>query len=234
MTFKLITLFTVLVGVLAIGLIRTASKVRQSQTNEPTSNRLQWLVQQARNEGRKEVFLYSPISDYLGTEVTNLDEVLSSCTIVVAQPLESRSYEINGNNLATWTKFKILEPLSEIRPPLCFGCDSSTPPADMLPLQSDEFLVPKSGGTLVRDGIRVTETDNNYPSFIQGQKYLMLISLYPSGVAVTLGGPAGVFVVDGNENLVPVNKEPHALKEGVNTRFQGSLRQVRNKLTQSH
>ena len=228
---KLVTLVVVVVGVASgIGLIRTASK-RQRSEREPSKNRIQWHVQQAKNEGRKKVELNAPLIEYLGSdESEDINHALAAYTVVVAQPIESRTYEKDGDRLTTWTKFKTVESLSGTRPPRCFHCNSLDAPADLIPLLAGEFLVPRSGGTVIKDGIEVTEKEKNYPFFDNSKNYLMLISLYPSGIALTAGGPIGVFSVDEAENVEPLTDEPHLLKRDFQDRFQSSLGKVRAKV----
>jgi hypothetical protein len=171
------------------------------------------------------VTINAPNIEYLGGDDSEeLDEAVSAYTVVIAKPIASRSYQQSGDNLITWTKFKIDESLTEIRPQRCFGCNSLDPPSDMLPLLSGEFLVPRRGGTLVQDGIQLTEVEKAFPLFTEGQKYLLLISLYPSGVALTAGGPLGVFTVDADEKITPINSEQHKFAESMKKKYQSSLR----------
>lgn len=104
----------------------------------------------------------------------------------------------------------------------------------MLPVLADEFLVPRVGGTIEREGVELTQEEPSFPPFRQGQKYLMLISVYPSALAITAGGPNGVFLLDDNERLAPLSDEPHQIKEGMKNRFQSSLGQLKSRVKESH
>lgn len=233
MNFKFLALVVVAAGVLGIGLIHTAYKSRL-QKLVPNKNQIQWHIQEAKNQGHRKVSIQAPVADYLGSADEDIGKALSEYTVVVAEQVESRTYEHTPDTLITWHKFKILEPLSDIRPPLCPGCISLSLPPDMFPLLSGEFLVPRAGGTIERDGIELTQVEPSFPPFKQRQKYLMLISLYPSAIAITAGGPIGVFRVDDDERLTALSEEPHQIKEGIKNRFQGSLRQVRMGVKESH
>lgn len=228
MKLKVLVLIIVAVGIVGLGLMSTISKARR-QKRVPQDNQIQWHIQEAKNQGRKQVTIQSPIADYLGSADYDIDKALSEYMVVVASPIESRTYEHSPNSLITWHKFTTVESLTNNRPPLCFECNSLLPPPDMLPLLAGEFLVPRAGGTIRKDGVELTEVEPTFPPFKKGQKYLMLISLYPSGVALTAGGPVGIFPVDDSGTLTPLTEEPHKLKEGIKRNFQGSLHQLRTK-----
>jgi hypothetical protein len=51
-----------------------------------------------------------------------------------------------------------------------------------------EFLLPKTGGTANIDGVEVQQFVEDYPEYELNQEYVLLITLYPSGVARTFGG----------------------------------------------
>ncbi len=235
MKFKLLIVGLIILAGLGIGLIRTASKGRQGPRRVPDKNRIAWHLQQAKQEGRKVALLEMQTADYLGGgDLEDITEAMKSYSVVKAQVIDSRTYEQNDNDLITWTKFKILEPLTELRPPRCPGCVSVKQPSDMLPLQPDEFLVPRPGGTLIKDGVELSQIEQGFPLFLAGQEYFMLISLYPSRTALTAGGPAGVYIVDAKENLKPFGDESPILKESIQRQFRNSLNEVRQQLRRSH
>jgi hypothetical protein len=207
-----------------------ASKIKPAQVQQPDKNRLAWQVQKAKSEGRTQVEIPAPEVEYLGSaESEDPKEALAASTVVVAQPIETKTYEKNGNQLISWTKFKTTEGLSDIRPSRCPNCNSLVPPPEMLPVLEGEFLLPQVGGTIERDGIVIIEKRGNYPFYVEGQKYLMLVSIEPSGVAFTAGGPTGVFKLDENENLIPLNAESHAIKNEIKRTYQNSLKALRLK-----
>jgi hypothetical protein len=214
MKFLVLALAVIAAGILGIGLIHTASKSRL-QKQVPNNNQIGWHIQQAKIQGQRKVSIQSPVVEYLGSANEDVDKALSEYTVVVAEPVASRTYEHTGDTLITWYKFKILEPLTDIRPALCAECNSLSPPPDMLPVLAGEFLIPRQGGAIEQEGIELTQVDPAFPPFKQGQKYLMLISLYPTAVAFTAGGPIGVFRIDGGEKLSALTEEPHKIKEGI-------------------
>jgi hypothetical protein len=227
-----LTLAIAFIGLaLTIGLIRTSSKVRHKQTPQPTSDRLKWHVEEAKREEVKEVFLQAPTSDYLGSDITDFKEALSSYTLVVAQLEDSKTYEVeDGNNLITWNKFRTTDQLSDIRPSACNGCVTTVPPDEFLPLHPGEFCVSRRGGMLMHDGVKITQVVSDFPFFEKGQKYFMFISLYPSGVAITAGGPNGVFPLDEHGRLSQFAREPNEISNGVQGRFKNSINIAKSQL----
>jgi hypothetical protein len=224
---KVLGFILIFAALLAVGLNHTASKDRRQppqQPLEPTHDRLRWASQKARMEGIRKVTLETPIGYYLGTaSAITVDRALSTYTVVVAKPIEQRTYRETDNDLITWYKFRILEALSETKSPPCPGCQTSTPPAEMFPLQPDEFFMPKSGGNLTEDGIEIEQIEPGFPKFELGQKYLLLLSMDSSNIATTGGGPLGVFTIDENGSTTPLTETPHLIKEGMKQRFGNSL-----------
>ena len=197
MKLKLLAL-TALAGVLAIGLVTTLSK---SQKMVPRENGIEWHIKEAKNQGIKKVSVPARTADYLGSADQDIQKALSTYTVVVAEPIESRTFQHTSNNLITWCKFRTLEAVSGVKTPPCLECNSLSAPTEMLPLFPGEFLVPRQGGTIERDGVEFSEVDESFPPFQAGQKYLMLLLLYPSGIALTAGGPVGVFQLGDNEKV---------------------------------
>jgi hypothetical protein len=228
MKVKLVVLVS-LITVLGLG-FTVASKLKPTPPQEPANNRLNWHVQKAKTEGRTQVEIAAPEVEYLGSdESENPKETMAAYTVLVAQPIETRTYEKNGNELISWTKFKTIEALSDIRPSRCPNCISLAPPPEMLPVLEGEFLLPQVGGNIVKDGVRIIQKRGDYPFYANGQKYFMLVSLEPSGVAFTAGGPTGVFKLDDQENLMPLNAESHSIKDEINRSYHNSLKTLRLK-----
>ncbi len=224
MRLTLLVLVLALSGLVIFGVIKSSSKIQQPATKFPTKNQLQWRADKAKNEGKQKVQISSPIVEYLGS-FGDMNELLTSHSVVIAQPVEQRTYP-DGNDVLTWYRFSILESLTKLKPPVCFDCQSAIPPHDMLPLKSGEFLLSKYGGKILIDGVEIEQIDAGYPDFRQGEKYVLVISLYPSGVAISAGGPTGIFKVAADD-LTPLNDSTTPLKEGVKTKFGNSLKSLK-------
>ena len=125
----------------------------------PDRGKLSWHAQMAKAKGEKKVVLNSTIEDYAVPRTW--EDALSNYNLVVAEPLYSKSYATTYD-VQTWYKFRVLEELSAPNT-YCTDCPTSNdPPADLLPLQPDEFLSAKLGGETTVDGVVITSSDPTF------------------------------------------------------------------------
>ena len=208
------------------GIFKKGTEIKQA----PTTERLRWYAAQAKSEGRREIKIPSLKIEYSGdsTAIT-LDEALKVSTVVVAQLVEKKSYEQSGNNIVTWNKFRITDVLSEAQETPCPLCLSDKPPQEMLPLQSREFLLSKSGGRINIDGVAVEQVESAFPEFQENRTYVLFLTLHPTGVAETIGGPVGVFRLDDRGNALPVSDSSHLLKKEFKDKFGNSPERLRGR-----
>jgi hypothetical protein len=148
----------------------------------------------------------------------------------VVAHLISKQSTYSDADITTWNKFAIAETLSEAKALPCPGCVPPSPPATVLPLSPGEFLLPKTGGTVHIDGVEVQQSVDDYPEYEVNQKYVLLINLYPTGVARTIGGPVGVFKVLPNDKLAPLSASEHKIRKDFKDMYGNSLDQVRKHL----
>lgn len=232
MKIKLITIVLLVVAAVAIGaVVRTASTIQKKPT--PYKDRLKWYANEAKNNGQKKVGVPGPLIEYLGDAGTiSAEEAFSYSTVVVAH-LVSKQSSYKDDEIRTWNKFVIDETLSEAKDILCPRCVLPPPPATLLPLSSGEFLLPKTGGTVNIDGVEVQQFVEDYPEYELNQEYLLLVTLYPSGLARTFGGPIGVFKVLKNDKLAPISESDHKIRKDFKDLYGSSLDQVRKHLKTS-
>lgn len=224
-----LTILCVLAAIVTIA--SRGQQADEMSDSSPAKNRLKWHADKAKARGQKEVVVSGLIVDYDGSNSNmTTDQMLSYYEVVKAEPVDARSYEVDSNVIATWYKFKIKETLSQPTQLACPNCVDSNLPAELLPVQPDEFLLWKSGGSLVIDGVKVTMLESGFPPFKLNQEYLLLIAKRPSGVAEIGGGPIGAFVVNGNGKLTPVSAARHPVKERLIKDFGDSVDGVRQKL----
>jgi hypothetical protein len=217
-------------GLVALIAFSVASKNPQPPKKEPSRDRLKWHIAQAKKEGRQRVVISTGMSTYVGGENASVDTALADYTVVVAKPIAKRTYQRDDNNLRTWYTFQILDALTEFKHPACSGCFTLTTPSDLLPLNPDELLIPRDGGTVTLDGIEIEQTETGFPEFENNQRYLLFLSVYPNRVALTAGGPIGVFVIGNDEHLTSLNKNTDTIQAGMKERFDNSLSLVRKQL----
>lgn len=138
--------------------------------------------------------------------VDTLQAAIDRYTILEATPISKNSYVLDEYSIGTWYKFRIDRVIKQNTIPACSDCgDIPDPPADQLPLNSDEMMLLYGGGTQVVDGVIFHVTVPDYPDFNLNQKYLLFVD-YDSTkkVALVSVGPPGIYMVDGNGGLVHV------------------------------
>ena len=225
---KLIIVVLLVAAGAVVGVVRTASTIQRKPV--PYKDRLKWYANEAKNKGQKKVGVPAPLVEYLGDAGTiSAEEAFSYSTVVVAH-LVSKQSTYSDADITTWNKFAIDETLSQAKNLMCPGCVLPSPPATVLPLSAGEFLLPKTGGTANIDGVEVQQFVEDYPEYELDQKYVLLITLYPSGIARTFGGPIGVFKVLPNDKLAPISESEHKIRKDFKDVFGNSLDQVRKHL----
>ncbi|MCA1642629.1 MAG: hypothetical protein LC785_11910 [Acidobacteria bacterium] len=231
---KILSLIALALALVVAGVIKTASKNPQSSETEvpPRRGQLQWYAQRAKVKGETRVELPAPIPEYNGSSgSTTIDKALELSGAVIAEPIREKVVSNDSQDeIGTWYKFKIVEVLSKPAIPACPNCRFLEPPADLLPLAEDEFLISKYGGTLIIDGVKVSMSDGEWPPFQRGKQYLILLSLYTSGVGEVMGGPRGVFAVNSDGTAEPVSGIPHPIKQGMKEKFGNLVGKLREHL----
>ncbi|MFL6277829.1 MAG: hypothetical protein ACJ74G_21790, partial [Blastocatellia bacterium] len=150
--------------------------------------------------------------------------------MILAVPIEKQSLPFQDAGIRTWYKFKIVEKLShkELKPCDCMPADLVAP-QEMFPLSANEILVPRAGGSVMVDGVEVTEDDLQFPQFALSTRYLLFLQTDDSGQIGLLGmGPTGVFVEQEDDRLEPLSRRPNALTSDITTRFRSSIQLLRD------
>jgi hypothetical protein len=171
-------------------------------------------------------------------QVETLDDAFARYTVLVAEPVLSRSYVIDDVGVGTWYKMRVSETLSQKPPFQCAECGPVAlpdPPADLLPLNADEILIYRAGGTVEVGGVTFNYEVEQFPAFNVSQKYLFFLT-YDSTkrVASAAVGPTGVFAVTSPDLLNSTLTDAdglvisNAVTDGMSARFGNSLTQLRN------
>ncbi len=188
---------------------------------------LMWQVQKAKAEGKTSIEI---ATIGCGMGVQRLDFSLAHYSLVVAQPIEKRVYA-ETHNVVTWYKFRIIETLSSKAPNKFFGMQMADIPipADLLPLNSDEIVMAKTGGTLVIDGVTVKSYSNS-PKFNLSENYLLFLELDSDKQMgyVPWPDPIGIFKIQGDDEIAAAyNDGSYDLKDKLAARFNNSLTRLR-------
>ncbi|HXM47159.1 MAG TPA: hypothetical protein VN956_04770 [Pyrinomonadaceae bacterium] len=226
---KFILLASILSLVLGIGLIKNsitrATRVPQAPAEAGT---LDWYAEQAQAAGANAFNFRAARVEF--AEPETWDDVLANYTVITAQLVSSNSYSAALNrDIETWYKFRINETLSQKPVTVCDGCAPyPTAPADMLPLQANEMLVSKSGGSLSYNGVLLTAQNPEFPDFLPSENYLFVLQLdTASQVGVLSLGPAGAYTVDASAVIHPTNPILNPYGADLSSRYGMSLTQMR-------
>jgi hypothetical protein len=228
LSMTLIIAALVFLGILSF---QDKSKINQLERS-PDRGKLSWRVQMAKAKGERAVNLGANIVEYAATP--SFDDALANYSLVVAQPIYKRSYA-STYNVETWYRFRLLEELSSPTT-TCESCPKpSNPPQELLPLKPGEFLSPKFGGEAIVDGITITSSDQAFPDFQLGMRYLLFVQFDSQKIVGILRlGPRGTFTLDSNEKIRPMNVELNPFRESLSQRFGNSLSTLRRSLKPSH
>jgi|SRR5215213_4571035 len=189
---------TVVLGAILITIVIAKMQNREYK-DPPSSQQLRWHALESKKQNKKSVSV--PAWQALYAE-PNLDEVAKRFTVMVVEPVTTRTFETsNGNRLVTWNKLRILETISS--PQEAVNDTSETPPEEMFPLNRGEILVKTVGGTKLIEGVEVTEPG---PVLKEGQRYLIYVLLNSSGVGLLAHGETGISSVTADGQLVPFQK----------------------------
>jgi hypothetical protein len=188
-------------------------------------------IEDAKAKGKQNVQLTAPIPYY--ASVNSLDDALAHYTTVLAAPVRSESrISSDSRNIETWYKLHIVDFLSEPKESSkCSSCFSLTDvPAELLPINEDEIVVVKNGGSIVSDGIKVTSTDFAYGDLKLNEQYLLFLSLdRHTRVASVELGPTGVLVVDNDGEIEGINAQLSKLGNDLKNRY-GKIHRIKEQL----
>jgi hypothetical protein len=214
----------ILLASILIASILIVSGVQALQTPIEVDS-LEWAAQEARARGVNQIFV-SVLPLY--KDVAGVDDALAQYTVLVAYPVDRRSYRLDSSSIITWNKFRITEILSSKVPTECDQCPlPPTPPSEMLPVGAGNILVPEAGGRLIVDGVTFDAGDPGFLGFEVGQKYLLFLDLdQATQVGGTSIGPAGIFIVNADDTLTAV-RHGSPLAEDMVSRYNNSLAQLR-------
>lgn len=208
----------------ATGILRSGSP-KKDPVKWEEKNSLKEKARRGKAEGKTAITVPGFWIDHPATNM-KLDTALQDLSVLVAEVVTSKSYPFHSSGVTTWYKFRILEPLTEKFEKYCPTCPVPDVPEDFSPINTDEFLLPTSGGTINVDGVDVTVDRGSEPVFESGQRYLLVLRLRQSRVAALGAGSAGIFRVEENEKLEAFDKASPIQAE-INRRFSGSLSKLK-------
>jgi hypothetical protein len=219
----MVKLGIVLVGVLLLALGLTATLKRPPQESWQDKWAIQSVARRAKAEGKTAINIPGPLVEYPGIR-TDIDDVLQKYSALVAEVVESNTYLSDTDVISTAYKFRIIESIKHRNAAFCNTCPPVKDVSDKVhPAFSNEFILQVYGGTLTVDGVEVTMVDTGGLKFKGGEKYLLLVSFTPGGMATLAAGPSGVFRVGDNDSLEPISRSTYPVSSQVATRFSNKL-----------
>ena len=190
-------------------------------------------AREAKARGLQRIVIPAPSMTYDGA-MAGLDEAMLDHSVVVAQPIESRSLITGSDLISTWYKFRITDTLSKKKPSpsKCKECAPPAPPDEMLPLKKDEILIPRVGGMVIVEGVEVTMLSPQSPEYKMNQDYLLLLSETTPQVSNVRAGSLGALLVKADGTLQSIDKESNPIHEDLKSRFKNSVHELKAHLKQ--
>lgn len=215
-------------GVFSLASLVFLTKPEQTRAEPGT---LDWYAEQARHQGADTWEFGSGIFEYV--EPRTWDEMLATQSLVVVEPIETRSYPNHDNTgIWSWWRFRIVEVLSQQDLSSCYTCSIPTVlPADFPPAQADQIVLEKYSGSLTHNGAWLTAVEPSFPEYVIGQRYLLILDLDPRdrSAAVRMG-PLGVYRIDSAGNFACVCESvgrENPYRDELRLRYENSLANLR-------
>ncbi|HEV7797743.1 MAG TPA: hypothetical protein VGO73_06290 [Pyrinomonadaceae bacterium] len=235
--FALALLALFLVGAVTIWLARTRSTrssstvpVAEAQASSPEPGSLRWYAQHASAAGDTNFQLI--LSPRTG-RVSDLNEAITNYSMVVGQLVTRESVWYDPpDTIYTWYKFNVTETLTQKPYTPCSSCTfTPTPPADLLPLQAGQILLPLPGGSSMIDDVVVETSIEDFGGMVEGEKYLLFLNLDTNQQGVVPIGPQGILHINYDNTFAPVimlaQGELEPVSNGLTTQYGNSLVQLR-------
>jgi hypothetical protein len=221
MAIKLIAVIACLILVLGLGVKSLLNTANQKSEKPKWEDRysLKEFARRGKEQGQRTVTVPGPFVEYTGVNKT-LDEARRTDDFIVGEVITSKSYYVDPDGIRTWYRFRIVEVLSENNSEVCDGCPYPLePPQDFSLIGFNEFLLPINGGTISIDGVDVTVSNRSLPVLETGKKYLLVMSLSTSRVAMLRAGPSGVFRVSDDGKIESVNNLSRPMQSEIAQRY---------------
>lgn len=189
-------------------------------SEDPTTLRAR--IKPARARGAQKAVFPGPIPWY--EAVRSLGEALARYTVVIAQPVEKRSFMPGPRDIQSIYKLKVIDTLSRANVSGC--CVPTDLPAGLTPLNENEIYLWAGGGTVQLDGVETTVEDE-FGGLSTSRQYLLFLKLDPSGkIGMVTLGPRGVFKINPNGVLESIVNDPHVLKRDIEKGYGNSVNRM--------
>ncbi len=178
----------------------------QDQPSSPPDKipaRFKDMALHARLSGKTAVTLRGPRGSDI--QVTSVDQALTHFSVIVIEPLAKQAV-VDEGMIFTWYKCRLIDIVSRVDAPLrptqgIAAFTNTMRPDTLLPLSSiGDILVLVGGGTIVVDGVTISDSDPDPLPLQLGNQYLLLSTLASdSTVATAPLLTAGCFQLTGED-----------------------------------
>lgn len=189
-------------------------------------DRIHQAIESAKARSLKEISLV-PTSG-LRTGIDDLDSAAQACSLLVVEPQKKVVSTSFRDHIMTWYKLGVKEVISRQK---TRGDDlAPEPPAELLPVESDQILLLVPGGMAKIDGITVRETYVVSSQLVLNKSYLMCIDVKGGGghVGTLAAGSEGVFVIQADGSLKALAPIDRGLPKDIHARFADNIDFVRS------
>jgi hypothetical protein len=180
-------------------LLAGCTRDRAAQPERGT--RLASLARSARLNGRDAAEFPCPQPQPIA--LGDLSQAVKYATVAVVEPIGATASPAGGDEIRTWTKFRIMDMLHDRRGA---GLPLAGIPSELAPLAANQFVAVDCGGTVTINGVRITQVGAPPGEFHQGHAYLVWFELSRTGSALFAWRGEGVFAVDG-DTLRPITAD---------------------------
>ena len=132
----------------------------------------------------------------------SLDDAARRYSVVIVQALEHYGLIESDKRIGSWWRFQIRSFVSPSRvsslAPKLAQLPKDFQPTRYLPIPPDEVIVFRRGGTVLLDGVSVTEEDPQFDTFIDGQEYVLFLAQSEDRLAsIPLGSDGSYAILNG-------------------------------------
>lgn len=113
---KLVLVVAIVAALIVGSGLSYQNSTKQQEEGGPSRSKIKAYTQKAKKAGKTSVSVPASTIEYLGG-ADSPDNVFSNFSLVIAEPIENKTYVHEADSIVTWYKFRIVEHLSQ-RPPV--------------------------------------------------------------------------------------------------------------------
>jgi hypothetical protein len=192
---------------------------------------------EARAAGKTEVSFSLSVAS-IPEFSTGIRDALSEYTALIGTPTARQVVTENNQSLSTWYSINVVEMLNTRVPAIydflrLTSLPQSLKPTALLPFPDHHVLLLAAGGSVVIDGVKVTQREGGEESLQAGKQYLFVADCSAERLARLPFGAVGIFLVqDDGDHLLPLSGSRHPLTTDVTSGGFNSISRIRDLLSE--